>query len=93
MFALRRYRGGGERVSRGRCEQRCGLVRRRLRLARGREDDVLSVTLAYGTNPCGTINSRGKGKAKFNNRPPGDSGVASAKWGCGAVDEKDYVCP
>lgn len=60
----------------------------------GAFNNVITVMpLTHGDQFPGTLNSRGKGKAKFNNRPTGDSGVASATWGSGAVGEKEYACP
>ncbi|MCG3132686.1 MAG: hypothetical protein FLDDKLPJ_03552 [Phycisphaerae bacterium] len=69
-------------------------LRKRLSSSGGLKDDTFTVTLSSdGAEKSGTINSRGKGKAKFNNRPAGESGVATAEWGCGAVEEKEYAYP
>ncbi|MCG3132687.1 MAG: hypothetical protein FLDDKLPJ_03553 [Phycisphaerae bacterium] len=55
--------------------------------------DRVWVTLSDGTSKSKEVNPHGKARVQFNNRPAGDSGLASAEWGCGAVDEKEYVCP
>ncbi|MCG3131847.1 MAG: hypothetical protein FLDDKLPJ_02657 [Phycisphaerae bacterium] len=85
---------GAEKLKKAKCTDRNGENQLKVSLTGGRPGDTFVVTLSSdGDSKAGTINSRGKGKAKFNNRPPGDSGVASAEWGCGAVDEKEYTCP
>ncbi|MCG3132019.1 MAG: hypothetical protein FLDDKLPJ_02829 [Phycisphaerae bacterium] len=85
---------GAEKLKKAKCTDRNGENQLKVSLTGGRPGDTFVVTLSSdGDSKAGTINSRGKGKAKFNNRPAGDSGVASAEWGCGAVDEKEYVCP
>ncbi len=85
---------GEERVKKASCRDRGGENQVKIILAGGRPGDTFTVTLSSdGAEKSGTINARGKGKAKFNNRPAGDSGVATAEWGCGAGDEKEYACP
>ncbi|MCG3131851.1 MAG: hypothetical protein FLDDKLPJ_02661 [Phycisphaerae bacterium] len=83
-----------EKMRKARCRERNGANQLKVTLTGGRPNDTFVVTLSSdGASKDGTINSRGKGKAKFNNRAPGDSGVATAEWGCGAVEEKEYACP
>lgn len=84
---------GGERIAKARCKDRNGATQLKVVLTGGREGDSFSITLTDGSAQTGTINSRGKGTGKFNNRPAGDAGIASAEWGCGAANEKNYSCP
>ncbi|MCC7290973.1 MAG: hypothetical protein IT449_02805 [Phycisphaerales bacterium] len=84
---------GTERVAKASCKDRNGDNQLKVILAGGHEGDSFTVTLTDGSTKSGTLNQRGKGKAKFNNRPPGDAALATAQWGCGAVNEKNYSCP
>ncbi|GIK17660.1 MAG: hypothetical protein BroJett003_26240 [Planctomycetota bacterium] len=84
---------GTERVAKTTCKDRNGANQLKVILAGGREGDTFTVTLTDDSSSSGTVNRRGKGKAKFNNRPPADSGDATASWGCGASDAKSYSCP
>ncbi|MCG3131288.1 MAG: hypothetical protein FLDDKLPJ_02078 [Phycisphaerae bacterium] len=84
---------GTERVAKTTCKDRNGANQLKVILAGGREGDTFTVTLTDGTSSSGTVNRRGKGKAKFSNRPPADSGDATASWGCGTSDAKSYLCP
>lgn len=54
--------------------------------------DTFTVDLSTGGHAEGIINSKGKGKAKFNDQPAG-GGTATVRWGCGAVDTASYTCP
>ncbi len=85
---------GDEKVKKARCRDRNGENQLKVSLVGGRPGDTFTVTLSSdGDTKDGAINARGKGKTKFNNRPPGDAGTATAEWGCGAVEEKAYACP
>lgn len=84
---------GGEKVKKASCRDRNGSNQLTVLLVQGRPGDTFTVTLADNTSKSGNINNRGKGKAKFNDRPAAEAGTASAEWGCGAIDSKDYTCP
>ncbi|MCC7293581.1 MAG: hypothetical protein IT449_16110 [Phycisphaerales bacterium] len=84
---------GAERISKARCGERNASNLLKVILAAGVEGDAFTVTLSDGSTKSGVCNRRGKGKAKFNNRPAGDAGTATAEWGCGATDDASYVCP
>lgn len=84
---------GCGRIAKASCKDRNGVNQLKVILTDGVEGDSFTVTLTDGSKESGTINSRGKGKARFNNRPLGDAGTATAEWGCGAEDEKAYSCP
>lgn len=83
---------GGERIKKTVCKNRRGTNQLKVNLGNGVEGDGFIIALADGSMQSGTINSRGNGKVKFNNRPPSDGGTATATWGCGTVDEKGYSC-
>lgn len=85
---------GEERVKKASCKDRNGENQLKVILVGGRPGDTFTVMLSSdGASRSGTINNRGKGKAKFNNRPPSDSGAASVEWACGAASQKEYTCP
>ncbi len=84
---------GLERIKKASCKDRNGTNQLKVILADGLEGDTFIVTLTDSSTESGAVNARGKGKAKFNNRPPGDAGIATAEWACGATNEKDYTCP
>ncbi|MCG3132724.1 MAG: hypothetical protein FLDDKLPJ_03590 [Phycisphaerae bacterium] len=84
---------GSERVSKTRCSERNGSNQLKVILVGGVEGNTFTVTLLDGSTKSGTCNRRGKGKAKFNNRPAGDAGAVNAEWACGAFDQKAYSCP
>lgn len=84
---------GRETISKGRCAERNGRLTLTVALKNGRPGDSFVVRLDGGESKSGTVNNRGKGKAKFNDRPNGESGSATATWGCGAQNTKAYACP
>lgn len=84
---------GTERVSKAKCSARNGSNQLKVILVGGAVGDTFIVTLTDGSTKSGACDRRGKGKAKFNNRPAGDVGTATAQWGCGAVEAKAYSCP
>ncbi len=84
---------GEERIKKASCRDRNGANQVKVSLAGGQPGDPFTVTLTDGSTKSGTINDRGTGKAKFSDRPSGDSGDALAEWGCGASDTKAYTCP
>ncbi|MCC7291115.1 MAG: hypothetical protein IT449_03520 [Phycisphaerales bacterium] len=84
---------GNEQIKKARCEDRTGANLLKVILVGGLAGDTFTVRLTDGSSKSGLINSRGKGKAKFTNRPAGDAGTVTAEWGCGAVDERTYSCP
>lgn len=84
---------GREKIKKTSCKDRHGANQLKVSLTGGIEGDTFIVTLIDGSTWFGAINARGKGKAKFNDRPVGDTGVAVAEWGCGAIDRRDYACP
>jgi len=84
---------GQERMKKAACKDRNGSNQLKVILVGAFEGDSFVITLTDGSKQSGMINAGGRGKAKFNNRPPGDAGTATAEWGCGAVDEENYQCP
>lgn len=84
---------GGENIKSASCKDKNGNRNLIVKLANGREGDTFTVSLTSGESKSGTVNRKGKGKAKFANRPAGDTGTATAAWGCGATDRRDYSCP
>ena len=83
---------GGEKMKKPKCKNKRGLNQMTVKLVGGVEGDSFTVELPSGKKKEGTINSKGRGKAKFKKLPPGE-GTAAAKWGCGAEAEKKYACP
>lgn len=84
---------GSEQIRKAACKLRNGNNLLKVVLIGGVEADTFTVTLEDGATVSGTVNARGKGKAKFTNRPPGEAGTATARWGCGATAGRNYVCP
>ncbi len=84
---------GQGNIKKAACKDRNGANRLKVILVNGLAGDTFTVTLTDGSAQAGTLSDRGKGKAKFNNRPPGDTGQATAEWGSGARDSADYTCP
>lgn len=84
---------GAERIKKASCDDRTGANLLKVILVGGVNGDTFTVRLTDGSSKAGIINPRGKGKAKFANRPPGDAGTVTSEWGCGAVAEKAYACP
>ncbi len=83
---------GAEKMKKPRCKNKRGFNQLTVKLVGGVEGDAFTVELPGGKKKEGTINAKGKGKAKFKRLPPGE-GKAIAKWGCGAEAEKKYSCP
>lgn len=84
----------GEKVKKAGCKlANDGTRQLKVSLVGGKVGDGFTVTLTDGSSKSGTINSKGKGKATFKNRPAADSGTATAEWDCGATDSKNYTCP
>jgi len=83
---------GSERVAKARCKARDGINELKVTLAGGSPGDSFVVMLTDGSTKAGTINERGKGKAKFRNRPPGPD-VVTVTWGCGAETSSSTSCP
>ncbi len=80
-----------ERIAKAACATVNGFNVLTIVLAKATPGDSFTVTLSTGASKTGTIDSRGKGKAKFKRLPSGD-GIATAEWGCGATAEKTYSC-
>ncbi len=83
---------GKEKIKRANCKDRRGVNKMTVKLKGGIENDAFTVELSSGEKKEGTLNSRGKGKAKFKNLRAGP-GTATAAWGCGAEAKKGYACP
>lgn len=97
MFGSVTVEGGGggcsgdEAIDKTPCKNRNGENILKVKLT-GAPGDTFDVTISNGDSKSGTINSRGKGKAKFRPVPSG-GGTATATFGCGAEVSKDYSCP
>lgn len=83
---------GNETIKKAKCKQKHGVNKMTVRLKGGIEGDSFTVELSSGQKKEGSLNSKGKGKGKFRDLPSG-GGTATATWGCGAEDVKDYACP
>jgi|GEM_PF-5005032 len=83
---------GKEAIKKTKCKDKRGVNKLTVKLKCGVEGDTFTVKLLGGQEANGVLNRKGKGKAKFSNLPSG-GGTATATWGCGAQDMKDYVCP
>lgn len=84
----------GEKIKKAGCKlANDGSRQLKVSLVGGRPGDGFVIRLTDGSEKSGTINSKGKGKGVFKNRPPGDTGTATAAWDCGAMDSKNYTCP
>ncbi len=82
----------GEKIKNPKCRLKRGVNKMAVKLKGGVENDTFTVELSNGQKREGTLNQEGKGKAKFRKLPSGP-GTATAAWGCGAKDHKDYLCP
>ncbi len=81
---------GGEAIKKAACKARRVDHKLTVKLVGGGEGDAYHVE-ADGRRIEGTLNDRGKGKAKFFGLGPG-GGTAEAFWDCGAQDGAEYVC-
>ncbi len=79
---------GQERIKRASCQSESGKLI--VSLVGGTPGGDFTVKLAGGPSRNGTLNNKGKGKAKFKSAPP--EGRVTATWGCGAEDRRDYTC-
>lgn len=84
---------GRERIKRVVCRANSESLQLKVILADGLGGDDFRVSLDDGSSAEGVLDSYGKARVKFNNRPAGDSGVAIATWSCGAAGEHDFQCP
>jgi len=83
---------GKEKISKAKCQETHGVNKLIVKLKGGAEGDTFLVELTGGKTKEGTLNPKGKGKAKFKKLPSGP-GTATATWECGAIAKKDYTCP
>jgi len=83
---------GDEMIKKTKCKEKRGVNVLRVKLVKGSGGDSFTVKLDSGEEVNGTLNGKGKGKAKFKGLSSGP-GKATATWGCGAEDTKDYACP
>lgn len=84
---------GNEKIGAAKCVEKRGKITLTIKLVRGMPGDAYQIDLTTGDAKSGVLNTRGKAKEKFKDRAPGESGTATAAWGCGAVKTKDYACP
>jgi len=83
---------GAETIKKADCVQKNRRNKLIVKLVKGPQVGSFTVDLSTGQSETGTIGDNGKGKAKFKNVPSGD-GTATATWGCGATQSKNYSCP
>lgn len=83
---------GQERIKRAKCKSKLGDRRLTVKLAGGVPFDSFRVELTSGEMGEGALNRKGDGSARFGHLPPGP-GMATATFGCGAVEERGYLCP
>ncbi len=79
--------GGKEKLAKA----KCGGGKLTVKLAKGNPGDSFTVEITGGDSIDGVLNNKGKAKVKFKNVPNGE-GLAEATWGCGARQERAYVC-
>ncbi|RJP34598.1 MAG: exo-alpha-sialidase [Phycisphaerales bacterium] len=83
---------GTEAIGTAACKvKRGGATRLIAKLVGGLDGDTFNVELSSGERQNGTLNRKGKAKAKFADVPLGP-GTAAASWGCGAEARRDYDC-
>ena len=80
-----------ETISKAKCKTKRGNRKLLVKLLGGLPGDSFVVDLTSGQQKDGSLNGKGKGKAKFNGLPAGN-GTATVTWGCGNQKEKAYVC-
>lgn len=83
---------GRETIRKAECELKHGASMVKVVLIRGVAGDAYTILLATGESFSGTLNTRGKGKAKFSGVASG-ANTATAMWGCGKVETKTFECP
>jgi len=83
---------GDEMIKKTKCKEKRGVNVLRVKLVKGSGGDSFTVKLDSGEEVNGTLNGKGKGKAKFTGVASGP-GKATATWGCGTEDMKEYTCP
>lgn len=82
---------GTEAVTKTRCVQKNGVNTLVVKVA-GKVGDFFLAELSSGAFQVGTINDRGKGKAKFKGVPSG-TGTVNVTFGCGVQAGAEYTCP
>ncbi len=80
-----------ERIKKARCKSKRSGNKLTVKLVGGADSDSFRVVIGNGDHVDGTLNAKGRGKAKFNNVPSGDA-VATALFGCGAEVQEGYDC-
>lgn len=83
---------GQEEIRKAECELKHGADMTKVVLVKGVPGDAFTIMLATGESFSGTINTHGKGKAKFSGVASG-ANAATAMWGCGEVKTKTFTCP
>ncbi len=81
-----------EKIKKAKCAGREGAGKLKVKLIKGVPEDSFAVKLSTGERYEGSLNRKGRAKVSFRGLPSGD-GTATATWGCGAKDEREYSCP
>jgi len=83
---------GAEAISKTKCKKQHGRNKLAVKLVNGVVDDSFTVQLSTGQSDTGNIKPNGRGSVKLKNVSSG-AGTATATWGCGAANNKEYDCP
>lgn len=80
------------RIKSAKCTSQDGSYQLKVVLAGGLPGDSFIARLSDGSEKSGTINERGRAKAKLNDRMNSESGEVTVVWNCGAHDALEYHC-
>ncbi|RJP38535.1 MAG: hypothetical protein C4547_04460 [Phycisphaerales bacterium] len=83
---------GKERITTAKCQRKRESNVLKVKLAGGLPGDTFRLRLTSGESLEGTLDDRGRAKAKIRHVLPG-GGTVTAMWGCGTESRRAYECP
>jgi len=83
---------GQEKMKKPKCKLKNGVNKLKVKVINSTPSSFFTVELSTGLRKSGQINDDGKGKVRFKRLPTGD-GTATATWGCGVTQSRNYSCP